>query len=290
MVSLNRAEEAMVRRGKIVEEIIAAKNPELLQTYLTYQNEALAARKFLDSSLIELNEEARILEVGGGILALSVQLASEGFKVTSVEPVGEGFAGISSIIAIYLDIARENQYELVLVQSGIEDCKFGEQFDFIFSINVMEHLKNPYAVLSQLEGLLKSGAEYRFSCPNYDFPYEPHFRKLLHLRRNNAFYLKEESASSKQVPESDTSGLYHSLNYITFQLVLNFCRINGISVYANKNAFFDILERAIEDQQLANRHRRLYLIVKVLYFLKLHLIAKFVPRKIQPIMDIRVLK
>jgi hypothetical protein len=66
MNSLETAIGEMVSRGKIVEGIIAAKNPELLQTYLTYQNEALAARKFLDSSLIELKDEARILEVGGG--------------------------------------------------------------------------------------------------------------------------------------------------------------------------------------------------------------------------------
>jgi len=55
----------MVRRGKIAESLIALERPELIDLFLTYQNEAVAARKFLDSSLIDLNSGAEILEVGG---------------------------------------------------------------------------------------------------------------------------------------------------------------------------------------------------------------------------------
>ena len=65
MVSLESAEEAMVRRGRIAEGLIVLERPDLIDLFLTYQNEAIAARKFLQSSLIELNPEAEILEVGG---------------------------------------------------------------------------------------------------------------------------------------------------------------------------------------------------------------------------------
>jgi 2-polyprenyl-3-methyl-5-hydroxy-6-metoxy-1,4-benzoquinol methylase len=95
MVLLETAEEAMTRRGKLAEGLILSERPELIDLFFTYQNEAIAARKFLDSNLNKLNSGAQILEVGGGILALAVQLASEGFMVTTVEPVGEGFTGIS---------------------------------------------------------------------------------------------------------------------------------------------------------------------------------------------------
>jgi len=67
MVSLESAEESMNRRGKIAESLIASERPELIDLFLTYQNEAIAARKFLESSLIELDSGAKILEVGGGI-------------------------------------------------------------------------------------------------------------------------------------------------------------------------------------------------------------------------------
>ena len=65
MISLELAQEAMVRRGKIAESLIAPERPELIGLFITYQNEAIAARKFLDSSLIELDAGAEILEVGG---------------------------------------------------------------------------------------------------------------------------------------------------------------------------------------------------------------------------------
>ena len=65
MVSLESAEESITRRGKIAESLIASERPELIDLFLTYQNEAIAARKFLDSSLVELDSGAEILEIGG---------------------------------------------------------------------------------------------------------------------------------------------------------------------------------------------------------------------------------
>ena len=65
MVSLETAQEAMVRRGKIAEGMIALERPELIDLFSTYQNEAIVARKFFESSLIELDSGAEILEVGG---------------------------------------------------------------------------------------------------------------------------------------------------------------------------------------------------------------------------------
>ena len=139
----------MQRRGKIAEQQISTQFPELLNLFLTYQNEALAARRLLHSNLMDLESGSEILEIGGGIVALAIQLASEGFRVTSVEPVGEGFTGISSIMRIFLNIAKEEGLELNLIQAPIEECSFHNNFDFIFSINVMEHLDDPYSVLLQ---------------------------------------------------------------------------------------------------------------------------------------------
>jgi 2-polyprenyl-3-methyl-5-hydroxy-6-metoxy-1,4-benzoquinol methylase len=173
--SIKEAEDAMQRRGKIAEQLISSQCPELLSLFVTYQNEALAARRLLHPNLLDLRSGSEILEIGGGIVALATQLSSEGFRVTSVEPVGEGFTGISVIMRILLDMAKEEGLELNLIQAPIEECSFIDNFDFIFSINVMEHLSDPYSVLLQMENALKPGGTYRFFCPNYDFPYEPHF-------------------------------------------------------------------------------------------------------------------
>ena len=106
MAAFETAEIKMRHRGELVGAVIALERPDLLDLYFTYQNEAKVARKLLDINLKELNVGAEILEVGGGILALSIQLASEGFKVTTVEPVVEGFTGIAYIMKVFLDIAK----------------------------------------------------------------------------------------------------------------------------------------------------------------------------------------
>ncbi len=288
MVSLKSAEEAMVRRGKIAQEFISLQRPELVDLFLTYQNEAIAARKFLQDSLIELNPEAEILEVGGGILALAIQLASEGFKVTTVEPVGEGFSGISFIMSVYIEISKKENSTFNLIKSPIEDCTFAHKFDFVFSINVMEHLKDPYAVLNQVSNKLKPAGKYRFFCPNYDFPYEPHFGKWLFHRSDGSFKLSLKRAQSAKLTESDAIGLYDSLNFITSSKISKCAKANGLSAKFNKMAFFQILERSLTDRGLKERHRSLAKIIVFLSKLRFLSCFKYISFKIQPVMDVTI--
>ncbi len=287
MVSLKSAEESMVRRGKIAQEIISVQRPDLIDLFLTYQNEAIAARKFLQSSLIELNPEAEILEVGGGILALATQLASEGFKVTSVEPVGEGFSGISFIMNTFIEISKKENLTYSLIQSPIEDCIFDHKFDFAFSINVMEHLQNPYSVLNQIIELIKINAKYRFFCPNYDFPYEPHFGKWLFFRRDKAFYLQARRAHSDLISTDEASGLLSSLNFLTLRQLKNSVKSTEIRLEPNRNALYEILSRSSYDLELGKRHPGISKITKIVYALKLHYLAKLFPTNFQPIMDVQ---
>jgi SAM-dependent methyltransferase len=288
MVSLESAEEAMARRGKIAQELIALERPDLIDLFLTYQNEAIAARKFLQSSLIELNPEAEILEVGGGILALAIQLASEGFRVTTVEPIGAGFNGITYIMSIFSKIARTESVTFNLMESPIEVCAFDHKFNFIFSINVMEHLKDPYKVLIQMSRALKLGGKYRFFCPNYDFPYEPHFSKWLWRRRGNSFFLEEARANGLKLDPTEQKGLYDSLNFITLRKLKSFSRKNEIDFLYNKFALTNLISRALHDSNLQKRHKGLTAAIKILKFSGLLKIAEYLHPNFQPIIDATV--
>jgi 2-polyprenyl-3-methyl-5-hydroxy-6-metoxy-1,4-benzoquinol methylase len=123
--------------------------------------------------LTELENGARILEVGGGILALSIQLASEGFEVTSVEPVGSGFSDIQYLMDTFKKIAHNEKVKFDLLNLPIEECVFDQKFDFIFSINVMEHLEDSGLVFVSLASLLKPTAKYRFFVQIMTFPTNP---------------------------------------------------------------------------------------------------------------------
>ena len=213
-------------------------------------------------------------------------MASEGFKVTSVEPVGEGFTGISFIMDTFLEIARKEDLFFTLIKSPIEDCKFNHIFDFIYSINVMEHLKDPYSVLLQMMTNLRKGGKYRFFCPNYDFPYEPHFGKWMFLRKNNAFHLQERRANSLLIPRHETLGLYRSLNFITLKKIKRSLKGKPIRLLANPNSLYEMTIRSIHDSELKKRHKVLTNFVRFLFVLKLHYLAKLVPVNEQPTMDV----
>jgi SAM-dependent methyltransferase len=288
VVSLPIVEESMTRRGKIVEGIIALERPELIDLFLTYQNEAIEARKFLESSLIKLDSGAEILEVGGGILAVAIQLVSEGFKLTTVEPIGDGFSDISFIMNVYSEIARKEQLVFGLIKSPIEDCKFDHKFDFIFSINVMEHLKDPYLVLDEMVLTLERGGVYRFFCPNYDFPYEPHFGKWLISRRDKAFFLPRNRASSNLIPQKEALDLYSSLNFLTLKKIEQNLRGKSVHLLANPNSLYEMMKRSIHDSELKKRHKGLAIFVRFLFVLKFHYLAKLVPVNYQPIMDVEI--
>lgn len=279
---------SMARRGKIVEAVIKKERPDLIDLFLTYQNEVTAAREFLEQNLAELDSGAEILEIGGGILGLAIQLASEGFEVTTVEPVGKGFSGVSFIMEIYLEIARHENLSFKFIKSPIEECEFNQEFDFIFSINVMEHLENPFSVLLQMTHALKPSGSYRFFCPNYDFPYEPHFSKWLWLRRNSSFYLESSRAIGLKLDTFEQKDLYESLNFITLRSIIRFCQSHQIRFSCSSYAFYNLLNRVTKDRELANRHGYLGSIVIFMYRLKFHVLAKAVPRKVQPVMDVTV--
>src|SRR3546814_21121737 len=69
-----------------------------------------------------------------------------------------------------LDIAAE----------ALAEC---DSFDFAFSINVMEHVNDVEQVIINVFNSLKENAYYDFTCPNYLFPYEPHFNIRSEERR-----------------------------------------------------------------------------------------------------------
>lgn len=289
MNTLQDALQMMALRGSLVEQEVREKRPDLLNLFLTYQNESLAARKLLDEDLRRLKPGSRILEIGGGVLALAVQLANEGFEVTSVEPAGGGFGEIPFLMQIYSNL-NEKQEHLHIIALPIEECQFNAKFHYIFSINVMEHLHDPYAVTWDIMNYLDKGAKYRFFCPNYNFPYEPHFSKWIFQRKNGAFFLKSENAKNRNIIEEDIDGLYKSLNFITFSKFKGNLKGVDLQVKANRLAFFEIVTRSLQDNSLSQRHPGLTKVVRV--FAKIGLISlfKIVPVHFQPVMDVQVYK
>ena len=290
VISVSVAQNEMRRRGQEVEALIASERPELLDLFLIYQNEAIAARKFLESSLSELNVGAKILEVGGGILALAIQLASEGYKVSAVEPAGKGFNEITYLMQLYSNLAKHEGLEYKVINSPIEHCNFDSPFDFIFSFNVMEHLSDPFVATKKVLSILNEKGRYRFFCPNYDFPYEPHFGKWMIFRKNGAFFLKPSKVSTSNISMRDAEGLYETLNFLTLKKIRKYLQQNKVDYEVNSYGLYELMTRSLSDAALQNRHLFLFKLVTLIRKLKLFELTKHFPVNFQPTMDVTLYK
>ena len=155
-----------------------------------------------------LSKDKKILEVGGGIHLLTSFLNKE-FNITSVEP--GGFTG-------YTDELRNqilSKNKLNVHTTTLENFETDEKFDFIFSMNVLEHTKDIKIHLQSCLGLLKDKNSLIYiQCPNYTFPFESHFYKwfIPFLPKFTFKHLRKKSLMKQLGKEK----YYNILNYLNF--------------------------------------------------------------------------
>ena len=280
----------MNARKSFIENKILANDPGLLKILNTYNNEAIEARKLINSDLNNLNTNSKILEVGAGCLALSVQLASEGYDVTAVEPIGIGFSPLKFLLESYLELTSTERIPITFLNTKIEDYNNLELFDYVFSINVMEHVEDLELVIKSILSLMKPESVYRINCPNYNFPYEPHFGKWLWKRNNSAFVLSKSSLSENILRQDDKLGLLLSLNYITLKKIRSISNNFGCKMNIDTDALYSLVTRSLNDPELQSRHRPMMRLVKTLKITGLTKILKLWPPNFQPTISATIWK
>jgi SAM-dependent methyltransferase len=270
---------------------VAESTPELLPTLLTYAGEALFGRRFIADDLGRLPPQAAVLEVGAGSLLLSCQLVAEGFQVTALDPIGSGFSHFSRLQAVIADLAEADGCLPQRLDSSAELLVERDRFDYAFSINVMEHVSDVGLTIEKVGSSLKLGGRYRFTCPNYFFPYEPHFDMVTLFSKR----LTERVRYKRIIGErnlDDPRGLWQSLNWIDVaQISRAVRRKSELSVTFNRRFLVSALERILFDRQYAERRspsvRRA---IAALVRLRLHHVFGLVPAMLQPTIDCTVVR
>jgi SAM-dependent methyltransferase len=265
-----------------------AQAPKLRPLFDTMAAEATFARDWLSEDLARLPRNAALLEVGGGVFLLSCQLAAEGFAITAIEPTGYGFGEFRQLGDIVL--------ELVATKPTIAPCKAEDfisdkHFDFAYSLNVMEHIDLPDEAIARVSEVLEPGASYRFLCPNYLFPYEPHFNiPTLFTKRLTWRLMRQRIEGNTRV--DDPSGLWRSLNWITVPKVERFAAKDAtLTLRFHRAMLVWMLERALKDKEFAGRRAKwMVAVIRTAVALRLHHLAGYIPALLQPIMDVRLTK
>lgn len=265
--------------------------PGLLPLFDAYSAEALFGRRYIDSDLRRLPRGARVLEVGAGSLLLSCQLIREGFEVTALEPIGDGFSHFDQMREMVLAKARSLGCCPTILDQPAEALATVNRFDYAFSVNVMEHVDDVGRVLETVSNSLKVGSSYRFTCPNYLFPYEPHFNIPTFFSKTlTERLLARKIFGSQRVP--DPVGTWKSLNWINVvQVRKHVGRLAGLKLTFNRSMLVSTLERIASDPDFASRRSPAIRVLLLMIFrLRMHHLFVLVPAVLQPIMDCRVEK
>lgn len=265
-----------------------ARVPELRSLFDTMAGEARFARDWLTDDLARLPGNAALLEVGGGIFLLSSQLAAEGFDITAIEPTGDGFGQFKQLGDIVLELAAAQP---TIAACKAEDFISDKRFDFAFSVNVMEHIDLPNEAIERVSAVLKPGASYRFLCPNYLFPYEPHFNiPTLFTKKLTRRVMRRRIEGNTILDDPD--GVWRSLNWITVRKVRGFAaKDSTVTLSFHRAMLVWMLERALNDEEFAGRRAKWMVTgIRTAVSLRLHHLAGYIPAMLQPIMDVRLAK
>lgn len=260
--------------------------PDMLDILDVYEGEARFGRRYIAADLARLPKGAAVLEVGAGSLLLSCQLVREGFKVTALEPVGDGFSHFKHLRELILDRAEILGCVPQMLNQRAEDLSIKDYFDYAFSINVMEHVSDVNAVIANIGVGLHPGASYRFTCPNYLFPYEPHFNiPTLFSKKLTEKVFKNKIFKGSGLP--DPEGTWKSLNWITVRQVGKIVGLlHGFKVVFNQRFLVSTLERIGSDREFALRRSRwMRVFILGLIKLRVHRLAGFIPAVLQPVID-----
>lgn len=265
---------------------VSEQAPELLPTLDVYLGEARFGRQYIASDLMQLSPGAAVLEVGAGALLLSCQLVREGFQVTALEPTGDGFSHFERMRELVLVRAKVLGCLPRILNQSAETLSECDCFDYAFSINVMEHVDDVELTIANVGRSLKSGATYRFTCPNYWFPYEQHFNlPTLFSKRLTEKLLGDKIFHNKTLP--DPHGTWLSLNWINvMQISRAVKQSSDLNATFNRLLLVSTFERVITDKEFAMRRPNVVrIIISALVRLRLHHLLRFIPAIFQPIID-----
>lgn len=204
---------------------------------------------------IQLERGSKVLEVGAGFGLASICLAMMGFDVVALEPGGLGFEQNRSASMTFASLCAV-QISHVAASAEIADFETIGKFDLVISNNVLEHIPDVDRALTNLNNAINPGGVMIHSCPNYTFPFEPHFGiPLLPFMPRLTRFLLPKSVK--------TSGLWNSLNFITQSQVKKNARANNMSCVFKPGTMSKSIKRVNRDPQFAERHQTIARIVKL---------------------------
>lgn len=270
-------------RATVIEQF-----PDQREYFDIYANEALFGFSIIETEINQLQPGSAIMEVGAGLLLLSGYLASKGMKIHALEPIAGGFSHFRELQKAVIKHYEKIGVKLNLIDTPIERFSLTECFDYVYSINVFEHIVDVEHGLSNAYLSLRHGGILRVYCPNYHFPYEPHFNIPTLFDKRLTEIVFRSSIESSQMPYAKDT--WDALNWINVSQVRRLFRqhFDNAPLF-NRLATYQIVSRVLCDPQfMARRSKWLSTLLQSLDSMEMLKLFKFFPIRLAPVMDFNI--
>ena len=260
--------------------------PEIIDPLRTYISEAKFFKNIVAPDVANLISGSYVIEVGSGIGLLSLHLASLGFEVTAFEPQSSGFNQMNAMRSLISENWKPSAPQVEFREASLNQTTQLEKLaDYIFAINVIEHVHNFEELITHAVKAKTPEATMRIVCPNYSIPYEPHFNiPIIFTKRITKFIFGHKIHNSK-IPNSDE--FWGDLSWPTQKKLKKILNSKGWYVEFSRDATHEYLNRAFSDSDFIVRKGRiigsLFKVVSVLAK-----IVRFVPHAYLPVIDCRI--
>ena len=224
-------------------------------------NEAKFGFSCLQNYCKNTRSNGKVLEVGCGSGLLLAMLTQEfdDLIFEGIEPLGSGFPSLSKL--------NQNIKDTNIKIKNIQYEKFNTKikYDLIYCINVFEHVNDWRHFLLIISKWLTKDGKFVILAPNYGFPYESHFGIPIIANKSLTFSIFKKLII-RQEKNTNTEGLWNSLNFVKKRDVMNFFKTNSYCWIFDDVAIIDIMiSRLIKDKEFRKRQK---LIATISFFVQ----------------------
>lgn len=235
-------------------------------------NEAQFGFSHLRGPISSLDSNSDILEVGCGSGILLSMLAEEysQHNFIGIEPFNEGFSSLRKLNTF----VKKSGVNITI--ESYEKHQF--KYDFIYCVNVFEHVNDWQHFLYWASNSLKKNGVFFVLCPNCGFPYESHFNIPIIFNKNFTLIIFKKYILTYE-KKNKIHGLWNSLNFVKKSEIINFCQKNESELMFLLNDDLSIIDNMIERlSEDTFFKKRQYLIGKLAWLLKTIGILNFVKK------------
>jgi ubiquinone/menaquinone biosynthesis C-methylase UbiE len=145
-----------------------------------------------------------------------------GAKVYGVEPANDTYSPLRKCIDEFITSNPHIPYE-PLLQGGENISLPDESIDFIYSLEVLEHVQDPQKVLFEVYRLLKKGGKAYIATNNYDSFYEGHYKKFWNP------FIGPSANKRRYIKQGLSPQFFNELNFITKKQLMSYIKNCGFS-------------------------------------------------------------